>query len=256
MTQTEPLPFVNNTISVFVEWRGSTHCFANLSLVKPATGQTIETVRFHSFRSIIVAFGGFTQDPIDSDGDGSIGDPVSGGPNREGIFDIAQGFYDTGWDVLAFDENEVDNPADIPFREIRSAVQQRFVLPEFGGGVAIMGYSQGGGATQLLIERLWDEEDIITDFGVYLDAVDHDGAFAENDWPDVAFYLLSIYQENSTLRGGDIDNNEVIPGAFLEEINTTTRPGWNNNLNHTQIDDDPQVQQLIRTRLPQRLPNR
>jgi hypothetical protein len=127
-----------------------------------------------------------------------------------------------------------------------NARQQRFVQRH-----AVIGYSHGGGATHDLIERLWDDDDIITDIGVMLDAVVHGGFFPENDWPDVAFYLLNIYQTNSFLRGGDIDNFEVLPGAELEEINTTTAAGWDHDLDHFSIDDDFQVADLIITRLRQ-----
>jgi hypothetical protein len=44
--------------------------------------------------------------------------------------------------------------------------------------------------------------------------------------------------------------------ATLEEIPTTTLPGWNHTLDHSEIDDDPHVQQLIRTRILQLLINR
>lgn len=250
-TTTLPLPFVNDTVTVFVEWTSTTHGTANLSLVDPAGPTTLDTVRFHSFRSLIIAFGGNTQNPADTDGDGSIGDPVGDQGNREGLFDIAQFMYDTGWDVLAFDEEDVDAGDDIPYTEVVNARQQRFVEQH-----AIIGYSQGGGATHDLIERLWDDEDIITNLGVMLDAVDHDGFFAENDWPDVAFYLLSFYQTNSFLNGGDIDDDEVLAGATLEEINTTTDAGWDHTLDHSSIDDDPQVGNLIITRLHQILTNR
>jgi len=239
-TTTLPLPFVNDTITVFVEWTSATHGTANLSLVDPATSTSLDTVRFHSFRSLIIAFGGNTQNPADTDGDGSIGDPVGNAGNREGLFDIAQFLYDTGWDVLAFDEEDVDAGDDIPYTEVINARQQRFVQRH-----GIIGYSQGGGATHDLIERIHDEENIITNIGVMLDAVDHDGINAENDWPDVVLYLLSFYQTNSFLNGGDIDDDEVLAGATLEEINTTTDLGWDNTLDHSSIDDDPQVGQLI-----------
>jgi hypothetical protein len=117
-----------------------------------------------------------------------------------------------------------------------------------------MGYSQGGGATHDLIERLYadyEDQQHITIYGVYLDAVDHDSLFAENDWPNVAFYLLSFYQTNSTLNGGDIENEEVLPGTTLEEINTTADAGWNHNLDHYSIDDNLQVQQRMLLRLSQ-----
>lgn len=251
MTATEALPFVNNTITVFVEWNNSSHGLASLSLVNPATSTTLDTVRFHTFRSVIVAFGGNGQNPADADGDGSIGDPVQGGPNREGLFDIAQAMYDTGWDVLAFNEEDVDAGDDIPYIEILNARQNRFVERH-----AVIGYSQGGGATHDLIERIYEDTDIITDIGVFLDAVDHDGAFAENDWPDVAFYLLNIYQDNQVLSGDDIDNDEVFPGATLEEIEIGVTGGFPGNLDHSSIDDDPAVQTRIRTRLQQILINR
>lgn len=154
--------------------------------------------------------------------------------------------YDTGWDVLAFDEEDYDASDDIPYTEVINARQNRFVQRH-----GVIGYSQGGGATHDLIERAFDEENIITNIGVMLDAVRHNGINSETDWPDVAFYLLSFYQTNSFLRGGDIDNSEVLPGATLEEVNTTADPGWNAALDHSSIDDDLQVGNLIVNRLRQ-----
>jgi hypothetical protein len=255
-----PLPFVNDTITVWVEWMSPNHGFANLSLFDAATQTTQDTVRFHSFRSVIVTFGGLGQDPADTDGDGSIGDLTEPG-NREGIFDIAQTMYNTGWDVLAFNEEDVDHPDQIPYWEIKTAREERFVQRH-----AVIGYSQGGGATHDLIQNMFTEDgdgdgdidEIFTNIGVFLDAVQHDFPLGapETDWPDVALYLLNIYQERSVLRGGDINDNEVWAGLLLEEVNTTTDPGWDNALDHFDIDDDPQIQQLIRTRLQQELINR
>ncbi|MEX2171116.1 MAG: fibronectin type III domain-containing protein [Pirellulales bacterium] len=251
--RTEPLAFMNNTVTVYVEWRDATHSFESLNLVDPATGMPLDGVRFHSFKSLIVAFGGLDQNPADTDGDGSIGDPVQGGPNREGIFDIAQSMYDTGWDVLAFGQADETVGVDVPSTEIVNAHQQRFVERH-----AVIGYSYGGGATHDLIEELDDFIDPLTHVGVFLDAVDQFGINAENDWPNIAIYLLNIYSQINEpglgdLGGADIDDDEVEIGATLEEINTTTDPGWNNTLDHFSIDDDPQVQELIRTRLQQRL---
>jgi hypothetical protein len=256
----EPLPFINDTITVFVEWNDIVHGASLLVLRDAATSTSLDVVRFHSFRSLVVVFGGNGQDPTDTDGDGSIGDPVRGSAiNREGIFDTAQILYVTGWDVLAFDEEDVDHPDDVPYREINNAILNRSVRSEFAGGVSIMGYSQGGGATHDLIERLYaDYQDLdhITMFGVYLDAVQHDfplGA-SERRWPEAVFYLLNIYQSLPLqLGGGDIDNNDVIPGAILEEIDTTTDPGWNANLDHFLIDDDIQVRNRILQRLHERM---
>ena len=262
--RTEPLAFINNTVTVYVEWKDATYSFESLNLVDPATAMPLDGLRFHSFKSLIVAFGGLNQNPVDTDGDGSIGDPVQGGPNREGIFDIAQSMYDTGWDVLAFGQADETVGVDVPSTEIVNARQQRFVERH-----AVIGYSYGGGATHDLIEGLIDEDndndgdpdDILTFVGVFLDAVDQFGINAENDWPAIAIYLLNIYSQINEpgvgdLGGADINDDEVLTGAALEEINTTTNPGWNNTLDHYSIDDDLQVQQLIRTRLQQNLQNR
>ncbi|MCI0563219.1 MAG: hypothetical protein MN733_32480, partial [Nitrososphaera sp.] len=119
----------------------------------------------------------------------------------------------------------------------------------FNGGVALMGFSQGGGVVRNLIQEELDpinNPQYLPIFGVYLDAVRHDLAFAETRWPEAVFYLLNIYQEVPfQLGGGDINDNEVIPPAVLEEINTTTDPGWNPNLDHSSIDDNLQIQQRI-----------
>ena len=254
---TQNLPFVNDSLTVWVEWTATTHGTASLSLVNPVGPSTLDTVRFHSARSLTVIFGGRGQNPKDTDGDGSIGDPRGGGGNREGIFDLAQFLYDSGWDVLAFDEADYklfqESTAE---REIKNAIDNRFVRRDITtnptGGLSLMGYSQGGGVVQNMIE---DElEPLINPqylpiFGVYLDAVRHDSIFAETDWPESVFYLLNIYQTRlAQLGGGDINNNEVIAPATLEEINVTTDPGWNATLGHSLIDDNVQVLNRILTR--------
>jgi len=199
-TTTLPLPFVNNTVTVWVEWTSTTHGTANLSLVNPAGSVTLDTVRFHSARSLTVIFGGRGQNPKDTDGDGSIGDPRGGGGNREGIFDLAQVLYDTGWDVLAFDEADYtllqESTAE---REIRNAIDNRFVRRDINtnpfGGLSLMGYSQGGGVVQNMVERELDPVNnfqYTPIFAVYLDAVRHDAAFAETEWPNTVFYLMNI----------------------------------------------------------------
>jgi hypothetical protein len=192
----DPITFVNNSATVFVEWAPSTHGTALLTLIDQATQTPLDTVRFHSFRSMVVVFGGNGQNPQDTDGDGNIGDPVEGGPNREGMFDTASELYVTGWDVYAYNE-EVD--LVIPYAEVINAVDRRNVRPDLqnfqGGGIGIMGYSQGGGATNDLIELLTTndpEGDFLVMFAGYLDAVDRDpippnDPLPETDWPDDTF---------------------------------------------------------------------
>ena len=69
-----------------------------VSLVDQAASETVDSLRFHSFRSMVVVFGGRTQSPIDADNDGRISEDRGGG-NVEGIFEIAQDLYESGWDV-------------------------------------------------------------------------------------------------------------------------------------------------------------
>lgn len=245
----EALPFNNNTLTVFVEWISTTHGTDTLSLVEPATAMTHDIVRFHSFRSFTVVFGGLEQDPADTDGDGSIGDPRPGEGNREGIFDLAQHLYNIGRDVMAFDEADYTLFAEsVAEREIKNAIDNRFVDPQFMGGVAIMGYSQGGGVVQNMIESELDpivNPQYLPVFGVYLDAIVHDSpGLSETDWPDEVVWLLNIYQANE-LGGNDIIDGEVPFGYILEEIDVSNHPDFNNTLTHLSIDDDQDVLNLI-----------
>lgn len=257
-SHTVALPLVNNTISVFVEWANPEHGTDILSLEDAGTFVVLDSVRFHTFKSVVAVFGGRTQNPLDTDGDGSIGDPVRGIPfgNREGIFDLAQNLRDSGWNVLAFDSTNpnTNTVIDVAYNEIVNEITYQLIGDPitYGGGVAILGYSWGGGAAHDLIQRLWNDFDYNTTYGVYLDAIVHGGATAQTDWPNEAFYALNIYQENTFLLHGDpIDPNDVTPGATLEDIDTTTAPGFPGNLGHSSIDDNTQVQARILLRLGQ-----
>jgi len=258
-SNTQPLQFTNNSATVFVEWASPEHGTDILSLLNGTIFAVLDSVRFHSFRSIVTIFGGKGQDSRDTDGDGSI-DDSRGGNNREGIFQVAQELYNTGWDVLAFSVPDAEPPIDqvigVAYDEIVNAITYRAVGNpfDFGGGVAVMGYSWGGGAANVLIERLWDDFDYNVIYGVYLDAVVYGSELppiAMNFWPEGLFYLLNIYQENVPLGGEPVDPNDVPAGSQLEDIDTTTAPGFPGNLFHATIDDDPQVQARIRLRLGQ-----
>jgi hypothetical protein len=202
---------------------------------------------------MVVVFGGNGQNPFDANGDGNIADPIKGDPgNTEGIFNVAMNMYVTGWDVYAYNE-EIN--LNFVYNEIINGFERRFVGPDFmggpQGGVAIMGYSHGAGATRLLIEMLTDfdpEGDFITQYGVYLDGVTHGCITAENTWPEATFYMLNIYETvDPKWHGADIDDDEVLPGALLEEHNVTDEISA--NIDHEHIDDNGQVQATIRARL-------
>jgi len=240
-----PLTFTNNRATVWVEWIGADHGFATVTLVDQASSTSQDSIRFHTFRTLWVVFGGNGQNPADTDGDGSIGDPVQGGPNREGIFDVAQSLYNSGWNVLPFDEEDVDAFADVPYTVITQAVDWGQV--EWFG---IMGYSQGGGATHDLIERTFDDG-YVPAMGVWVDAIDHDGALEENDWPNEVLYLLDIWEDNDLLLdGGPVTNaDERFPGTEYEEFDATGL-----GLDHSSIDDSPTIHNLIRNRINSWLP--
>jgi hypothetical protein len=262
----EPLNFVDNESRVFVEWVDSDHGTDTLTLIDQANQTPLDTLRFHSFRSMVVIFGGNGQNPQDTDDDGKLGDPVNGGPNREGIFDFASELYVTGWDVYAYNE-EVD--INIPYNEIVNAVDRRFVRPDLeffqGGGISIMGHSQGGGTAHDLIEMLSSndpEQDLFTMLAVYWDAVENmplqptdDIPLPEQDWPEHTLYLLNIYQQTPlNWQGGPMEEEDIETlGATLEDINVTTQGGWDNSLDHKRIDEDLQVKQRVKNRLEQRL---
>lgn len=251
--RTEPLSFTANAATVFVEWIDSGHGGDNLFLIEASTSAVLDAIRFHSFRSLTVVFGGRGQNPNDTDGDGSIGDVV-GGANREGIFDVAQSLYDTGWDVMAFESTntDIDTVIGVAEQEIKNAWDYRLLDPFQGGaGFGIMGYSWGGGASHDLIESL-SNDGYFPYFSLFLDAVVHGALttnFPQDDWPTEALYLLNLWQPNVNFEygGGRISNPEEMgPFSELEEHEYT-------NEDHYSIDDDATIQQLIRTRLNQRL---
>lgn len=264
----EPIGFVDNTSTIFVEWVSNTHGTDLLTLVDQATQTPLDSIRFHSFRSIVIVLGGNTQSPFDADGDGRMGDLVTGmfsAPgNREGIFDLATNLYLTGWDVLPFGEEEIIEggvESSVPYEEVTNALDRRFVNTDVGGGFSIMGYSQGGGATHDLIEAVYNRRtnpvpNDVTTFGVYLDAVDHGlpdpSPAPETRWPFAVAYLLNLYQTNNVPRGGALD--EPILGD-LEEYDVNNTPGLE-DVGHQQIDDNLTIQALIRTRLGEILNNR
>jgi hypothetical protein len=157
-----------------------------------------------------------------------------------------------GWDVMNFEvpTNPVDINPVISFAEIEiaNAVFFRNVGNYFDyfGGVTVMGYSWGGGAAHDLIERLYQNENITTLYGVYLDAITYGGVFAQDNWPNATAYLLNMYETNTILiHGAAIDPTTIQGGATVEDRDTRTEPGYPGDLTHYTIDDDPQVQHHI-----------
>jgi hypothetical protein len=139
--------------------------------------------------------------------------------------------------VISFAEIEIANA--VFFRNVGNYF-------DYFGGVTVMGYSWGGGLAHDLIERLSQNEGITTLYGVYLDAIVYGGVTAQDNWPNATAYLLNMYETNTILiHGAAIDPTTIQAGATVEDVNTTTAPGYPGNLTHYSIDDDPQVQNHI-----------
>jgi hypothetical protein len=208
-----PLGFTNDTVTVFVEWKINSHGLDTLRLVDQSSSTTLDTIRFHSFKSLTVVFGGRGQNPVDTDGDGTIGD-VTGAQDREGIFDVAQVLYDNGYDVMAFQSTTNVDVATAE-AEIESGWDRRLLDPLNGGsGFAVIGHSWGGGLAHDLIEDRLYLDGYVPFFTVYLDAVHYGTHVPQEDWPEHTLYLLNIWQQNSFINGAAISNpEEIIPGV-------------------------------------------
>jgi hypothetical protein len=100
-TRTDPLNFVNNTVTVWVEWSAADHGTDVLRLRNATTLTIIDSLTFHTFHSAVLAFGGHTQVPAD---------PVPD-PNNFGVFRTAIELYTQGYDARMYDEASVVNVA-------------------------------------------------------------------------------------------------------------------------------------------------
>ncbi|MBW3596228.1 MAG: hypothetical protein KY475_03020 [Planctomycetes bacterium] len=259
----------SNIINAWVEWinmdPAGKEAFLTLEVRTKTTDARTDNktpladkVRFYPFTSVVLVFGGHDQNPNDTDGDGSIGDirdandpATPDDDNREGIFDLAQHFYDSGLDVHAYDEGaEGVDSRQIPYAEVVSAYNKRGVID-----VALLGYSQGGGLVYGVAELLHDNGYNV-DFALYVDAIENDWFTAEDDdWPGGADYLLNFYEQiDDQFQGDDVDDlSDMPPDAVLDSINVSTDAGWDHSDDHEAIDDDGLVQTRIKIELDNRL---
>jgi len=233
------------TRKLWAEWPGPT-VYATRSLTlelrtavaPPAPPQVLaaDTVAFYPFTSIVITFGGNNTTPLAA---------------TDGAFTIAQHLYDgtnnlhAGYDVHAFNEESVDETPNPSLDEVVSAVNQRGIQQ-----VAIFGYSQGGGATFELSERLSRVRGLTysLDFTAYLDAIFHDGWNSENRRPIASAYHVNYWQASGVRIGPgcvprnwglDLHGVNTPPGPSIN-VNVTTTT-WGRSLHHCNIDNDPRV---------------
>ncbi len=167
-------------------------------------------------------------------------------PGNHGIFDFAIEEYIHGYDVHMYDEDDCGIYGEgAAYDEVVEAINGRGQT-----NVAIMGYSHGGGSTYNLAWRLNENvignlTDVTGAFAIpytaYIDAITDYTTGAENRRPLLSVFHVNQYQRNSTLKGG--------PAGGDDDIDRSYR-----GVNHGNIDDDPVVLDLMRTRLRQRVP--
>lgn len=224
--------------SVWVEFVSTSHTTGSASAVltltvSDATSSATDKVVFHSFKSVVIAIGGYSQDPA------SVGDPTLG------VFTIATKLYQQGYDVHMYAHDQVSSSgAGAAYNEVVAAVTWRNV-----DYVAIYGFSWGGGATYELAKGLQANASIqgqyTLPYTAYIDAITHNSIGSERRLPAASQYHDNIYQRRDWLLRG----NSVSGANNLNVTNTS----WGKKLLHTTIDDNATVQGIIVTNLTSRV---
>ncbi|RLE24264.1 MAG: hypothetical protein DRJ50_04910 [Actinobacteria bacterium] len=240
-----PLTFDSSPLTIWIEMPQAGE--ADLELLAWSTTEQAavasDTVHFFPYTSVIIALGGESQVPDDP--------PLE--PNNHGTFQIALELYRQGYDVHMYDEDVVSaSGAGTAYNEVVSAVDERGVL-----GVAIYGYSHGGGSTNALARRLDDNRGsiglFIIEFTGYMDGIDNDSDFdigTETALPPSTQYHANYYENPGcglfALCGGPI-------GGADFDLNVTST-AWGASLTHFTVDDAPEVTSGIRDQLTARVP--
>lgn len=208
-----------------------------------------DRVNFFPFTSIVIAIAG----------DGQV--PVDPADTNLGTFRLAIDLYEEGYDVHMFNEDVVATDGSGPaFDEVADAVRDRNVRQ-----VAAFGYSQGGGSTHDLLERLAANRTLLGDafivsFAAYVDAITNAGASSETRRPADAVFLANYFQRQLLIEQGFLRGNRIdTPGANFEcNVNEDDcgagPPGWGSDLHHRTIDDHLNVLGGIRSLLVARVP--
>ena len=221
-----PLTFDSNgQKTVYVEWTDAAHGTGDVKLVNNSTSQVIDTLTFHTFKSIVVGFSGETF------GSGfGINLPYLEQP----VYNIAVDFYNLGYDSYYYDvwghtvttATGFSGPA---YNEVYNAVWNRGVE-----NVSIYGWSHGGGATALLANRLEldKQQNILPNtFEIsataYIDAVRYDGLqtlnpFAEDRRPLQDLGIVkphaNWYQTTSGIPPAQVPfHGASVPGSNIDQ---------------------------------------
>jgi len=181
-----------------------------------------DQVNFFPFTSLVIGLHGEFQFPTD---------PVFG-PN-EGVSYIAVALHQEAYDSHMYVENDVAaDGSGAVYDEIVSAVQDRGVT-----GIALYGFSHGGGSIYDLSERLEANKASIGDFDIlfsaYIDGIENDSDVdldAEVRLPLGTGYHVNYYQSfgiippwGGSVAGADVDVNvtSTLWGFLLVHITIT-----------------------------------
>jgi len=231
------------SLTLWVEWAEVVHGVGDLHLEPLGGAYSLDTIRFHTFRSIVMALGGEDQVP-------SV--PVD--PNN-GTAVVATALYGRGYDVHLYDEDNVSpNGSGIVLNEAVTAISSRLV-----DEVSIFGYSHGGGSTYDLAERLDNDRPGIGLFEIavtsYVDGVENDSDFdvsQERRRPPSTAYHANHYQVGTLgdffLDGGPVPSSDPPPSG----LNVETTP-WGAGATHFLVDDYVEVRSFIEINLVARL---
>ncbi len=238
-----PLGAGQTLLTFYVEWAAAVHGEAELHVEPLAAPISLDVLRFHTFRGIVLALGGEDQSPTV---------PLDA---NHGTFVVAHALYQQGYDVHIYDEDNVGaDGGGAVLTEAVEAVSRRLV-----DEIAIFGYSHGGGSTHDLAERLDNDRAGIGIFEIvvtsYVDAVENDSDFdisQELRRPPSSGYHANHWQTGSLtdffLDGGPVPNSDPPPSG----LNVETTP-WGSGSTHFQVDDFVQVRSFIQANLESRV---
>lgn len=239
-TDALPIGAGQASVTVWIEWASPNPGTATLAVEPLASAIARDVLTFHTFTSIVIVLGGEGQVPSY---------PVD--PNS-GTFVVGEALYRSGYDALLFDEDVVAaDGSGAAASAVEDAILHRGVT-----GVAIFGYSHGGGSTYSLADRLDARRPLLGVFTIhytsYCDAVRNNSDVDVNQElrrPPSTNYHLNHYQhgtlfEDFFLDGGPVPDSNPPPTGL--DVETTA---WGANSTHFEVDDFVQVRSAIEATL-------
>jgi hypothetical protein len=241
--RTVPLAVTGGSQTFFVQWHGD-HGIGDIKLVNANTENVVDTLKFHSFQSIVIGFSGET-----------AGSFLGNMPYLEQpTYDIAVDFYNRGYDAYYYDvfwhSPTGAQPPGLAGRavdDVLAAIRYRGVTH-----VGSFGWSHGGGATYLLMQTLNKLKDLnllkeafTVDATAYIDAVRYDAfsgtfnPFPEPRKPVLTSAHANWYQTNITpFQGTSVTGSDI-------DVDFTPQLDPENILDHVEVAIEVSDQELL-----------